>query len=129
MKDQLQIQPRLSETDSNGHINNTSVMPWLEEGRLHLCRQQAKIQQATVLAHLSADYRSEIEYGQPVQVTTWVQKLGNSSIHYRQQVHQGGSLCIDARAVSVTFNTEQRSKEPLGDSSRSALQRYLDKRE
>lgn len=126
MKHRLTINPRLCETDLNGHINNTSVMPWLEEGRLQLCRAKAGISQPTVLAHLSTDYRAEIEYGAPVDVVTWIEKLGNSSISYRQQILQQQQLCLEATAVSVAFNPGTRNSEPLSDESRRRLENWVE---
>lgn len=126
MKHRLTINPRLCETDLNGHINNTSVMPWLEEGRLQLCRVKAGISQPTLLAHLSTNYRAEIEYGTPVDVMTWIEKLGNSSIRFRQQILQQQQLCLEATSVSVAFNPGTRSSEPLSDESRRRLENWVE---
>ena len=122
----LVIRPRLSDTDALGHVNNTSVTPWLEEGRTHLCWHEAQIEQRTVLVRLEIDYLAEIHYrNQAVDLYTLVDNLGTSSISYRQLLFQGDTLCLDCRAVSVAFNLETRRSEPLTDDTRRRLAPYL----
>ena len=125
MESRISIRPRFSETDALGHINNTTIPVWFEEGRLHLVYQQAKIGQKTVLARFEVDYLHEVLYGQDVEVRTFINRLGNSSITYQQTIHQADKLCIKASAVSVTYDTKQRLSVPISEDSRTRLQTFV----
>ena len=125
MKQTLTIDPRLCETDRLGRINNTSVMPWLEEGRVSLHHKSAGIEQSVVLAQLDVSYLHEINYPEPVEVSTAIESLGNSSIRYVQTSSQSAKLCLQARAVSVAFNTETRQAEKLSEETKLRLAPWM----
>ncbi len=125
MPSQLIIRPRFSETDALGHINNTSVPVWFEEARLQLCFREAQIEQKTVLARLEIDYLHEVFFGEDIGVTTYISRLGNSSIHYQQKIQQGEKICLSALAVAVTYDPVSRQSVPISDESRLKLAPYL----
>ena len=125
MQSKITIRPRFSETDALGHINNTSVPVWFEEGRLHLIFQDAKIEQKTLLARFEVDYLQEVQYGEDIQVTSVVTRLGNSSISYLQTIHQGDKLCLKALAVAVTYDPQLRRSVPISEDTRAKLQTFL----
>lgn len=125
MQSKITIRPRFSETDALGHINNTSVPVWFEEGRLHLIFQDAKIEQKTVLARFEVDYLQEVYYGEDIQVISVITRLGNSSINYLQTIHQGDQLCLKALAVAVTYDPDRRTSVPISEETRAKLQTFL----
>ena len=73
------IQPRVSETDGAGHINNTTVPVWFEAGRQEIFRmfmpdlsfERWKL----VVVNINIDYLRQIYYGSDVEVRTWVRKI------------------------------------------------------
>jgi acyl-CoA thioester hydrolase len=125
LESRLTIRPRFSETDALGHINNTVAALWFEEGRLHLCFEEAKITQKTVLAKLEINYIREVHFGEDIEVVTSVTRLGNSSITYEQKISQGNEICLDAQAVAVTYDSEQRTSMPISEDSRNKLHAFL----
>jgi acyl-CoA thioester hydrolase len=125
MESRISIRPRFSETDALGHINNTTIPVWFEEGRLHLVYEEAKIDQKTVLARFEVDYLHEVLFGQDIEVRTFINRLGNSSISYQQTIYQADKLCLKASAVSVTYDTKLRSSVPISQDTRVKLQTFV----
>ena len=74
---EISIRPRVSETDMLGHINNVSVIAWLEEGRSYMMRQfvrQWDDLPPFVIARLEVDYQAQIFFGMEVTVRSWVER-------------------------------------------------------
>ncbi|OIK04564.1 thioesterase family protein [Bacillus sp. MUM 13] len=123
------IQPRVSETDGVGHINNTSIPVWLEAGREEIFKfftpsldfKDWKM----VIVNLNADYVDQIFYGREAFVSTWVQKIGNSSFVLYEEIHQEGRLCVKATAAYVNFNQETQSGERIPEHIRQLLSQHL----
>lgn len=119
------IKPRFSETDLRGHISNTVVPVWLGEGRSSLCREYLRITQPWVVVNLNVDYKNEMIWGSFVTIKTAVEKIGNSSICFAQEIWQGEQLCINARTTVVAFDMNARRSSQVSDHDRSLLTPYM----
>ena len=120
----ITINPRFCETDAAGHINNTSVMPWLEEGRVTL-RRAAETELLTVLVRIEVDYIAEIEFGSEVVVKTGIDRIGTKSVAYAQEVWQKEQLCIRSTSIGVGFDTTHRKSCAVSDEDRQKLSVYV----
>jgi len=124
----LTIQPRVSETDGMGHINNTCVPVWLEAGRENIFRifnpDLSFADWRCVVVNLNIDYIKEIFYGREVEVHTWVKHIGNSSFILEEELYQSGELCAKGTATYVNFNKKIRKTEPIPSNIRQELEEH-----
>lgn len=123
------IEPRVSETDGVGHINNTTIPIWLEAARNPLFKlftpDDSFDQWRMVILNINVDYVSQIYFGKEVEVFTWVKKIGNSSLELYEEIHQDGNLCAKGKAVYVNFNVEKQQSEPIPNDIRKELEKHL----
>ncbi|KKO43876.1 thioesterase [Arsukibacterium ikkense] len=120
------IQPRFSETDALGHINNTVFAVWFEGARTALFRiftPELNLQQwPLIIARVTIDYHAQTQYGQPVEIRTFISRLGGSSFDVYQQAWQNGVKCATGTTVMVQFDYQSQTATPLSSDIRAALQ-------
>jgi acyl-CoA thioester hydrolase len=119
------IQPRFNETDALGHINNTVVAAWFEGCRDPLFRLFTADLNPTlwrlILAKFSVEFHAELFYGEPVEIRTWVSRVGNSTFDVSQQAWQLGKHCASGVAVMVHFDFQTKQSKPLTDHLKAQL--------
>ncbi|RNF40339.1 acyl-CoA thioesterase [Planococcus salinus] len=127
------IEPRVSETDGVGHINNTTLPIWFEAARNPFFKvfmpDNSFSSWKIVLANMSVDFLGQIYFGENVEIHTWVKKIGNSSIELYEEAFQGGRLCARGRAVYVNFDMDKQKAVPIGEEIRDALGKHVYKTE
>lgn len=120
-----QLQPRFNDTDALGHINNTVIAVWFEGARDPLFRLFTPDLNPTdwrlILAKFSVEFHAELFYGQPVEIRTWVSRVGNSSFDVSQQAWQQGKLCASGVAVLVHYDFVGKSSVPLDTQQQASL--------
>ncbi|WP_028116626.1 acyl-CoA thioesterase [Ferrimonas senticii] len=122
---ELTVAPRFMETDALGHINNTVVPVWFEEGRtpiFELFVPQLDLKRWNlILASIQVDFKGQIYYGQPVTVLTQIAKLGNSSFEVLQQALQQDKVVAEGTAVMVHFDYQQQRSAAIPAAIRQQL--------
>ncbi|MCH8544163.1 MAG: acyl-CoA thioesterase [Alcanivorax sp.] len=125
----LTINPRFSDTDALGHINNTVVPVWFLEAREPILRWfQPDVdfrQGGLALVRTEIDYLAETRFGQPVQVTTEVQRIGNSSFVLAHTLHQAGRVTARGVATLVNFDPVARRAVPIPEAIRAQLAAHM----
>lgn len=123
------LQPRFSETDGLGHINNAVLPVWLEEARTDLFRLfNPSLSMKTwnlILKKYEIDFVAQIWREQPIAIETQVSHLGNTSLTVHQRVVQGGLTVAVGKTVLVHFDYASNCPAPIPDSVRDALQSHL----
>ena len=123
------IEPRVSETDGAGHINNTTLPIWLEAGRNELFKlftPDLSFQNwRMVIVKTTLEFVNQIYYGQEVEVKVWVKRIGNSSLELYEEVHQSGRLCAKNEVVYVNFNFETQKSEKISEEIKKELENHL----
>ena len=123
------IHPRFCDTDALGHIGNTVVPVWLLEGREALLRlfvPDLDFRQASlVVVRTEIDFLGELHFGTDVEVTTALEKIGNTSLVVLQEVLQQDAVRCRARTVMVNFNARTRASQPIPDAVRGVLEEHL----
>lgn len=123
------IEPRVSETDGVGHINNTTIPIWLEAGRNKLFKlfnpDNTFHDWKMIILKINVEYVAQIYFGKDVEVKTWVKKIGNSSLELYEEIHQEGRLCVIGTAVYVNFNLQTQKSEPISNDIRQELELHL----
>lgn len=119
------IEPRVSETDGVGHINNTTIPIWLEAGRnplFDLFTPDHSFQNwKMIILNMHVDYVSQIYFGTPVTVCNWISKIGNSSLQLYEEIWQKDRLCAKGTATYVNFNLQTQKSEPIPEGIRKEL--------
>jgi acyl-CoA thioester hydrolase len=127
------INPRFSDTDALGHINNTVIPVWFLEARTPILgwftngadvTDQMK-QGAMAVVRIEIDYLSEIKFGMEVEVLTEVAEIGKSSFKLIQQVKQNGTVCAQGLTTLVSFDASTRRATRLTSDQRQQLEKHL----
>jgi acyl-CoA thioester hydrolase len=123
------IQPRFSETDALGHINNTVVPNWFEKAREPLFRMftpdlDPKKWQL-IIARIEVDFKAEIFFPADVTIKTWLERIGQSSMSIVQQVWQENKLCAEGRSAMIHFDWQEKKARPIPEVIRQQLVEHL----
>ncbi|MFD2682230.1 acyl-CoA thioesterase [Bacillus seohaeanensis] len=123
------IDPRVSETDGVGHINNTTVPIWFEAGRneiFKLFTPDSSFQHwKMIILNMNVDYVKQIYFGKNVEIHTWVKKIGNTSLELYEEILQEGEVCAKGTVVYVNFNLNTQKTEPIPKNIREVLEGHM----
>ncbi|PLT33807.1 thioesterase family protein [Bacillus sp. V5-8f] len=123
------IQPRVSETDGAGHINNTTVPIWFEAGREEIFKMFTPSGSfkdwKLVLVNMNVDFTHEIFYGREAVVKTWIDRLGNSSFTIKEEIYQEDVLCAKGSSAYVNYNFDKKQPERIPDDLREQLIKHM----
>jgi acyl-CoA thioester hydrolase len=123
------IQPRFSETDGLGHINNTVIPIWFEAARepVFAIFNPALDLSAwnLIVAGFTIGFSAPTYYGKPVTVNTWISRVGSSSFEVLQRCFQEGKQTAEARTTLVHFDYSAHKSQPIPADIREQLERYL----
>lgn len=123
------LQPRFSETDALGHVNNTVLPVWFEDSRTPIfelfCPGMDTNDWHLIIAKIDVEFLSEIYFGKSVKVRTFMTKIGNSSMVVGHEAWQEGKLAAKGSAVMVHFDHENKSSKPIAEDTRAILQQHL----
>jgi len=106
------------DTDSGGVVYYANYLKFLEEARTEFClsrgmdlRKLFEEGMAFAVVHVEVDYKSPAKYGDTLKIGARVDKIGNSSVHFYQEIICGQKLLIKARTVwaCVTRDFKARS--------------------
>jgi acyl-CoA thioester hydrolase len=119
------IEPRFYETDALGHINNASIAAWLEIVRMKfiasLCAEESYEAQSWILASLQIDFIAETFFGENVIGRVTDAKVGNTSLTVFCEMHQGGKLTVNAKAILVFMDDKTRAPTRVPEFLRKQL--------
>lgn len=125
----LHLNPRFSETDALGHINNTVLPVWFEEARTPLFRLFTPDLDINnwhlIIARIEVEFVGELFYGKEVEVRTFLSKIGNSSMTIQHEVWQDGHLGARGSAVMVHFDHQAKQSVSIPEPIRQQLQAHL----
>lgn len=119
------IQVRFSDTDALGHLNNAAFATYAEIARLEFLSALGRPVTSLILASLTVDYRRQVKYDEVVQVETWVDMLGTSSIAVAHTVFANGERAADVRSVVVHFDYATNKSQPLTEEMRARLEPFV----
>ena len=123
------LEPRVSETDGIGHINNTTIPVWFEAGRHEIFRiftpDHSFKNWRMIILSMNVDYEQQIYFGYKVTVKTWVKRIGNSSLELYEEIWQRGKRCAKGTSVYVNFNVDKQKSESIPEGIRGQLEEHL----
>jgi acyl-CoA thioester hydrolase len=116
---------RWTDFDALGHLTHSVVFAYLDEARDDLLRRLVGDFDAwpSVVAHVRADFRSELERGpRELVVRTRIVEVGRSSVRFAQELLAAdGEAAVEAEAVLVAFDPGTRGSRPIDDCDRARL--------
>lgn len=121
----LTILPRFSEVDVLGHVTNTALPVWFEEGRQEIFRhfsREASMRDLTlILRRYEIDFLQQIQPGHEVRIETRIENIGRSSLSIVQQAFQFEALVASGRCVMVHFDYTTSASRAIDAEQRRAL--------
>ena len=126
----VRMQLRWRDIDMLGHLNQSVYHELLEEGRIAVISDlmrhvgEGHSQGAFVLAHVDLDYHAEVrkDHGE-VHIVVRVKRVGTSSVELAHEVKlPDGRVAASGTSVLVAWDPAARTKRPLSEGERTALQ-------
>ncbi len=118
---------RLGDLDPFGHVNNAVIATYVEQGRVLYLRDVLgtgadPVSMPFILAMLKIDYLAQTLFDDPVEVTTRVDWIGNSSVHMSHLLTgRDGRELARSEAVLVCFDYETEKPMRVSDDWRAAM--------
>lgn len=120
---------RFYETDGLAHVSNTVVVGWFETGREPIFKLFTPDLDLSnwplILASYKVDFLSQIYYGKPVEIRTYISRIGNSSFETYQEVWQQGEKCASGSTTLVRYDFKQEKAVVISDEIKSQLTLHL----
>lgn len=122
------FEARSYEMDPYGHLNNAVFVNWMEHGRLCHLRDRGLTYESIpevhgvriVVVHQEVTYKREIRVGDAMDLTTTIEKLGNTSFTFAHEFRMpDGSVAGSGRVTMVC--TREGASAPIPDALRTAL--------
>lgn len=121
----ITVFPRFSEVDVLGHVTNTALPVWFEEGRQeifrHFSHEASMRDLALILRRYEIDFLQQIQAGHEVRIETWIESIGRSSLSIVQQAFQFEALVASGRCVLVHFDYTANASREIDAEQRQAL--------
>ena len=125
----MTLEPRFSETDALGHINNTVLPVWFEQARTPIFKiftpSLAIDQWELILAKIDVSFLKQIFYGIDVEVRTFIQSVGNSSFVVYHEAWQENLKVAEGTAVMVHFDHLTQKPKSLPEDIKLNLKQHL----
>lgn len=124
-------QVRFGDTDAMGHVNHARLLAYFEDARIALlvaassAGGTALTVSGVILARLECDYVRPVHLSHdPVEVETWVDRVGRSSIGISYRLLQDGEVAATASTVLVAYDYGAGRSRALTEGERAALERF-----
>ncbi len=115
------------DTDCGGVVYYANYLKHLEEGRfLYLLKKGLNLAELSEkgvqfpVVRLELEYKAPARYADIIRIFTRIDKIGNSSIHFKQEIKKGELLLVRAMTVWACVNKEMHSM-PLPEEARIKL--------
>ncbi len=113
---------RFSDCDMVGHVNNAIYSVMFEAGRTDLM-QAAGIYSldssfSMVIVRIEIDFKREMNWPGDVVIETYVERIGNKSIHMRQVLRSIGEVRAEGLSILAAIDRESRRAIELDQSWR-----------
>ncbi|MES2492441.1 MAG: thioesterase family protein [Pseudomonadota bacterium] len=107
---------RLSDTDRQGHVNNVNFAFFLEAGRSDVLHERHDLRDPGcqyMIATATIDFKDELHWPGEVQIATGIERLGTSSVTFRQALFQRDRLVAESTSTVVQVDIAQRRAQPF----------------
>jgi acyl-CoA thioester hydrolase len=124
------VHPRFGEVDVLGHINQAVLACWFELSRNPFFEIfEPELNPAKhwnmIMAHTEYDFLEETYFPAPVELRTYIERIGTKSFTMYHEAWQEGRLCVTGRAIIVHYDYAKKKSVPLPDDIKSRLAEHL----
>lgn len=119
------------DTDSGGVVYYANYLEHLEEGRTEFLRslgvdtgEYAKKGVLFPVVRVEIDYKAPARYGDLIEILTSVEKVGNASVHFSQEIKKGEELLLKAKIIWACVDTGMKAK-PVPEEVKGKLAQWL----
>ena len=124
-----QFKVRFYETDALAHVSNTVIAGWFESGREPIFRiftPDLNLREwPLILASYKIDFLAQLFLGKPVEIRTYISRVGGSSFDTYQEVWQDGKKCASGTSTMVKFDYKTSRSVAISDSERQLLSEHF----
>jgi acyl-CoA thioester hydrolase len=127
---QLDLRIDWGEQDLLGHVNNVSIIRYLQAGRVLFMENIGLpallgMKTGPIEAATEIQFRKQLHYPGNVHVRTAVREVKNTSIILDHQIlDDAGDIAVSAMEVIVYFDFVKQVKIPLTDDLRKNIENY-----
>jgi acyl-CoA thioester hydrolase len=120
------IQVRWRDIDAKNHVNNATIVTYLETARTELWRQRfgGGIDIPFVVVRIEVDYRRELTIDDKLRVGLWIEDLKGASYSFVYRIEADGHHAVDARTVMAHVGPSGRPTR-IDPKMRSRLETLL----
>ena len=122
----LRIEPRWTDLDPVGHVNNNVFLVYAEEARarfLHAALPHTW--NSIVVVHSAIDYHHPVLVTDVLEVSSDVEKIGTTSFTTINVVATAEHKCATVRTVQVVVREDRTATRPWNPDERAALEDLL----
>ena len=120
---------RFRDCDALGHVNNAVYLTYLEQARFTLWKAQLGRRPGQdrapgiIMARVEIDYRSQVRYGDELEVRVMLDAVGRTSFTYAYEVIDtlDGRVVAQAKTVQVHFDYERNTPVVIDDELRARI--------
>jgi acyl-CoA thioester hydrolase len=122
----LRIEPRWTDLDPVGHVNNSVFLVYAEEARARFLNQALPgTIDRVVVVHSDIDYHHPVLQSDAVEVTSAVESVGNSSFTTLNIIATATHKCATVRTVQVVLREDRSATRPWTDDERATLNELI----
>lgn len=126
----LRIEPRWTDFDPVGHVNNSVYLVYAEEARARLLRTAlAGTWPSFVVVHNGIDYHHPAEQGDELEVSSVVEAIGRTSFTTISVISTATHRCATVRTVQAVLDESRTATRPWTDAERTILDGLLSRAE
>ncbi|MGN5239634.1 MULTISPECIES: thioesterase family protein [unclassified Rhodococcus (in: high G+C Gram-positive bacteria)] len=121
-----QIEVRWADSDRLGHVNNTKVVEYMQEGRIKFLQSGELRRGAIAVRKMDVEFLRPIkDESGPLTIEIIALHVGNTSYTLRHTVlDRNGGVCARGDAVLVGFDQATERPRPITDGEREVLARH-----
>ncbi|WP_346777559.1 acyl-CoA thioesterase [Rhodococcus sp. HNM0563] len=121
-----QIEVRWADSDRLGHVNNTKVVEYMQEGRIKFLQSGELRRGAIAVRKMDVEFLRPIkDESGPLTIEIVALHVGNTSYTLRHTVlDRDGGVCARGDAVLVGFDVATERPRPITDGEREVLARH-----
>jgi acyl-CoA thioester hydrolase len=120
----LRVEPRWTDLDPVGHVNNSVFLVYAEEARF-LLTALPDTWSSIVVVHNAIDYHHPVVQSDLLDISSAVEAIGNTSFTTINVVATATHRCATVRTVQVVLREHRSATRPWTASERAALEELL----
>ncbi len=110
-----------------GHVNNAVYLTWIETARIEFLRRLGTFASpdtsamAMILARAEVDFRSQLAFGEEIEVGVRTARLGTKSFDLEYELRSGDRVVAEAKTVLVAYDYESNQSTEIPEEWRRRL--------